>query len=226
MLICPCHQSTFDVLTGAIPIFGPAAGRCRSCRSRPAGRDVRRHRRLPRAGRPELLGHHVDDRARHDGPQGARADRGTGPDRARPPRRLARRADRLRRPSRAASSARSSRTTGRSCSARSPSSASCPRRDRHLPDVLLRGRHPRPATYDGPYAPLQGAEVSAAFDSVMRLTFEVRAGLLMRQIHHWAALVFVAAIVVHLRASSSPARSAGRARSTGSSGSSCCCSPS
>jgi ubiquinol-cytochrome c reductase cytochrome b subunit len=56
----------------------------------------------------------------------------------------------------------------------------------------------RPVTYDGPYAPMRGAQISAAFDSVMRLSFEVRAGLLMRQIHHWAALVFVAAIVVHV----------------------------
>ena len=55
-----------------------------------------------------------------------------------------------------------------------------------------------PVTYDGPYPALRGAEVSAAFDSVMRLSFEVRAGLLMRQIHHWAAVVFVAAIVVHV----------------------------
>jgi quinol---cytochrome-c reductase cytochrome b subunit len=52
--------------------------------------------------------------------------------------------------------------------------------------------------YDGPYQPLQGQEVSAAFDSVMRLSFEIRAGLLMRQLHHWAALVFVASIVIHL----------------------------
>jgi ubiquinol-cytochrome c reductase cytochrome b subunit len=52
--------------------------------------------------------------------------------------------------------------------------------------------------YDGPYDPLRGQEVSAAFNSVMRLSFEVRAGLLMRQFHHWAALVFVAAIVIHL----------------------------
>ena len=52
--------------------------------------------------------------------------------------------------------------------------------------------------YDGPYTPLQGQEISAAYDSVLRLSFEVRAGLLMRQIHHWAALVFVAAIVVHM----------------------------
>ena len=38
--------------------------------------------------------------------------------------------------------------------------------------------------YDGPYAPLQGTHVSAAYDSVLRLSFEVRAGLLMRQTHH------------------------------------------
>ncbi len=55
-----------------------------------------------------------------------------------------------------------------------------------------------PVIYDGPYVPLQGQEISAAYDSVLRLSFEVRAGLLMRQIHHWAALVFVAAIVVHM----------------------------
>jgi ubiquinol-cytochrome c reductase cytochrome b subunit len=56
----------------------------------------------------------------------------------------------------------------------------------------------REVVYDGPYTPLRGQEVSAAYDSVLRLSFEVRAGLLMRQIHHWAALVFVAAIVIHL----------------------------
>ena len=56
-----------------------------------------------------------------------------------------------------------------------------------------------PITYDGPVRAAAAAPtVSAAFDSVMRLSFEVRAGLLMRQVHHWAALVFVAAIVVHL----------------------------
>ena len=51
--------------------------------------------------------------------------------------------------------------------------------------------------YQGPYAPLQGRDVSAAYESVMRISFEVRAGLVMRQIHHWAALVFVAAVIVH-----------------------------
>jgi ubiquinol-cytochrome c reductase cytochrome b subunit len=53
-------------------------------------------------------------------------------------------------------------------------------------------------TYEGPYAPLHGARVSAAYRSVLQLSFEVQAGLVMRQVHHWAALVFVAAIVVHL----------------------------
>jgi ubiquinol-cytochrome c reductase cytochrome b subunit len=52
--------------------------------------------------------------------------------------------------------------------------------------------------YQGSYEPLNGVEVSDAFRSVVELSFDVRAGLVMRQIHHWAALVFIAAIVVHL----------------------------
>jgi ubiquinol-cytochrome c reductase cytochrome b subunit len=52
--------------------------------------------------------------------------------------------------------------------------------------------------YDGSYEPLRGVEVSQAYNSALDLSFDVRAGLVMRQIHHWAALVFVAAIVVHL----------------------------
>ena len=52
--------------------------------------------------------------------------------------------------------------------------------------------------YDGSYAPLRGVEMSAAYDSALGLSFDVRGGLFMRQLHHWAALLFVAAIVVHL----------------------------
>ena len=52
--------------------------------------------------------------------------------------------------------------------------------------------------YHGPFAPLQGHEVTAAYDSALGLSFEVPAGLLMRQTHHWAADVFVVAIVMHL----------------------------
>lgn len=53
-------------------------------------------------------------------------------------------------------------------------------------------------TYTGSYAPLHGQRVSAAYDSVIRTSFDTRGGLLIRQTHHWAALVFVAAIVLHL----------------------------
>src|SRR3954452_5242640 len=52
--------------------------------------------------------------------------------------------------------------------------------------------------YDGSYAPLRGVEMSAAYDSTLQLSFDVRGGLFMRQLHHWAALLFVASIVVHL----------------------------
>ncbi|MEV0228381.1 cytochrome b N-terminal domain-containing protein [Nonomuraea sp. NPDC050786] len=53
-------------------------------------------------------------------------------------------------------------------------------------------------TYDGSYGPLRGLFVSRAFDSTMHLSLEVRGGLLIRQVHHWAALVFVAAVVLQL----------------------------
>ena len=56
----------------------------------------------------------------------------------------------------------------------------------------------REVTYSGPYQTLSGAQMSAAFASVMRLSFQVEAGLLMRQVHHWTALVFFGAIAAHL----------------------------
>ena len=40
--------------------------------------------------------------------------------------------------------------------------------------------------------------MSHAYGSTLHLSLDVRAGLLMRQTHHWAALVFIAAIVLHL----------------------------
>jgi ubiquinol-cytochrome c reductase cytochrome b subunit len=52
--------------------------------------------------------------------------------------------------------------------------------------------------YYGPYQPLLGTDISAAFNSVLNISFEVRAGLLVRQIHHWTALVFVGAIATHM----------------------------
>jgi ubiquinol-cytochrome c reductase cytochrome b subunit len=52
--------------------------------------------------------------------------------------------------------------------------------------------------YHGSYKPLQGVHMSQAYHSTIQLSFDVRAGLVFRQIHHWAALIFVAAIVAHL----------------------------
>ncbi|NUP42750.1 MAG: cytochrome b, partial [Streptomyces sp.] len=56
----------------------------------------------------------------------------------------------------------------------------------------------REVVYDGPYTPLRGVRMSQAFDSTLHISFDVRGGLLIRQLHHWAALVFVAAIGLHL----------------------------
>ncbi|HUR13385.1 MAG TPA: cytochrome b, partial [Mycobacteriales bacterium] len=52
--------------------------------------------------------------------------------------------------------------------------------------------------YDGSYTPLKGIPMTAAYASTLDLSFDVRGGLIMRQMHHWAALLFMAAIVVHL----------------------------
>ncbi len=52
--------------------------------------------------------------------------------------------------------------------------------------------------YNGEYAPLRGLHMSAAYASTLDLSFEIRAGLVMRQMHHWAALVFIAALILHL----------------------------
>src|SRR5690348_17070970 len=52
--------------------------------------------------------------------------------------------------------------------------------------------------YNGAYTPLKGIEMTKAYESSLHLSFEVRGGLIMRQMHHWAALLFMAAIVVHM----------------------------
>ncbi len=52
--------------------------------------------------------------------------------------------------------------------------------------------------YHGSYAALDGVQMSEAYRSVVGLSFDVRLGLTMRQMHHWAALLFVASIVAHL----------------------------
>ena len=52
--------------------------------------------------------------------------------------------------------------------------------------------------YHGPYVPLQGQQMTEAYKSVVDISTTVKAGLLIRQTHHWAADVFVAAIVLHV----------------------------
>ncbi|MDN5858444.1 MAG: cytochrome bc complex cytochrome b subunit [Pseudonocardia sp.] len=52
--------------------------------------------------------------------------------------------------------------------------------------------------YDGPFDNLRGVAMSRAYESSLEISFEVRGGLFVRQLHHWAALLFVAAMVVHM----------------------------
>ena len=52
--------------------------------------------------------------------------------------------------------------------------------------------------YDGAYAPLNGVEMSRAYETALQISFEVRGGLFIRQVHHWAALLFAISIMVHM----------------------------
>ncbi|MQY21330.1 cytochrome bc1 complex cytochrome b subunit [Nocardia macrotermitis] len=52
--------------------------------------------------------------------------------------------------------------------------------------------------YNGSYQPLRGVSMSRAFESALDITFEVRGGLFVRQVHHWAALLFACSIIIHL----------------------------
>ena len=52
--------------------------------------------------------------------------------------------------------------------------------------------------YHGRFVPLDGVTMSNAYATTLRISFDVRGGLIIRQIHHWAALMFVAAMVIHM----------------------------
>ncbi|MDR7303090.1 cytochrome bc1 complex cytochrome b subunit [Haloactinomyces albus] len=52
--------------------------------------------------------------------------------------------------------------------------------------------------YQGAYANLRGVEMTRAFASTLDISFEVRGGMFARQVHHWAALLFMASIVAHM----------------------------
>ena len=51
--------------------------------------------------------------------------------------------------------------------------------------------------YQGSYSLLKGLHMSDAYASTLNISFDVRGGQLMRQIHHWAAVLFIAAMMVH-----------------------------
>jgi ubiquinol-cytochrome c reductase cytochrome b subunit len=57
---------------------------------------------------------------------------------------------------------------------------------------------PELTTYSGSYTQLQGVPMSNAYESAINLSFDVRAGIVMRQAHHWAALIFLGTICAHL----------------------------
>ena len=184
-ILCPCHQSTFDAdprRAGASSV--PPPGRCRSCRSAP----TRRASWSPRAttmSRSALASGSGDDKSKTT----EALLEGTG-------RFLD---DRLR-------AARAVRGVLRKL----------------FPDhwtfllgeialysfiiLLLTGTFltfffqpsMTEVVYHGAYTPLRGVRMSEAYASTMNISFDVRGGLLMRQIHHWAALLFMAAIMVHM----------------------------
>jgi ubiquinol-cytochrome c reductase cytochrome b subunit len=52
--------------------------------------------------------------------------------------------------------------------------------------------------YHGSYAKLDGITMSEAYASTLNISFDIRGGLLVRQIHHWAAIMFMVAIMAHL----------------------------
>ena len=53
-------------------------------------------------------------------------------------------------------------------------------------------------TYQGSYDQLRGVPMSTAYASTLDISFDVRGGLLIRQMHHWAAHIFIAAMLIHL----------------------------
>ncbi|MCX4098727.1 cytochrome b [Nocardia sp. alder85J] len=52
--------------------------------------------------------------------------------------------------------------------------------------------------YNGAYQPLRGVTMSRAYETALNISFEVRGGLFVRQVHHWAALLFACSIIIHL----------------------------
>ncbi len=184
-LLCPCHQSTFDVTKDCAVIFGPAA---RPLPQLPLAVDSRGlpggQRRLPRAGRPQLLG-----------TRGAIAwqlEQAAG--------KVANELDER---------FGSANFVKRSARKVFPDHWSFMLGEIALYSfiiLLLTGTFltlwfkpsQTEVIYNGSYIPLHGLKMSEAYASTLDISFDVRGGLIIRQIHHWAALIFVAAMIVHM----------------------------
>ena len=52
--------------------------------------------------------------------------------------------------------------------------------------------------YNGAYDPLRGVHMSSAYASALDISFDVRGGLLLRQMHHWGAMIFIASMMIHM----------------------------
>ncbi len=52
--------------------------------------------------------------------------------------------------------------------------------------------------YQGTYELMRGLQMSEAFESTLAISFDVRGGMLVRQIHHWGAILFMAAMTAHM----------------------------
>src|SRR5580692_12064314 len=55
-----------------------------------------------------------------------------------------------------------------------------------------------PVIYHGSYTKLDGVRMSEAYSSTLNISFDIRGGLLIRQIHHWAAIMFTVGLMAHM----------------------------
>ena len=53
-------------------------------------------------------------------------------------------------------------------------------------------------TYNGSFDNLRGLEMSRAYESTLYISFDVRGGLFVRQVHHWSALLFMLSLTIHM----------------------------
>ena len=192
-VLCPCHQSTFDLSDGARVIFGPAGHALPQLRIGVNERGLPRGaRRLRGARRSCLLGARMSTTTEH--PTTSRERKAPAGER------VADWADgRLGIYGLAKANMRKifpdhwSFMLGEICLY-------------SFIIIILTGVyltlffHPsmNEVVYHGSYVPLQGMRMSEAYASTLDISFDVRGGLLIRQIHHWAALIFLAGMFVHM----------------------------